>query len=215
MYLPAHFEERRPEPLHALMRHQPLATLVTLDAQGQPDANHIPLHLELGPGDGPLGRLCGHVARANPLWREAAAQRTEVLAIFHGPAAYISPAWYPSKAQDGRVVPTWNYVVVHAHGQLRAVDGDRAWLRQQLTALTAQQEAGLPHTPWQLDEAPADYLERMLGAIVGLELTVTRLVGKWKVSQNHSASNRAGVVAGLTAQGQHEAAACVPGTAPV
>ncbi|MDF1481389.1 FMN-binding negative transcriptional regulator [Extensimonas sp. H3M7-6] len=191
MYLPAHFSEPRTEVLHALMRARPLATLVTLAAGGL-DANHIPLRLS--PEDGPLGTLRGHVARANPLWRECASG-TDALAIFHGPDAYITPGWYPTKAQTGKAVPTWNYAVVHAHGALRAVD-DRVWLRAHLAALTAQHEAASAQ-PWQIEDAPADYLEKMIGAVVGIEIAITRLTGKWKASQNQVPENQAGVAHGL------------------
>lgn len=191
MYLPAHFSESRTEVLHALMRARPLATLVTPVAGGL-DANHIPLHFSLEAG--PLGTLRGHVARANPLWRECT-PGVDVLAIFHGPDAYITPGWYPTKAQTGKAVPTWNYAVVHAHGALRAVD-DPVWLRAHLAALTAQHEAASAQ-PWQIEDAPADYLEKMISAVVGIEITITRLTGKWKASQNQLPENQAGVAHGL------------------
>ena len=195
MYCPAHFEETRSEVLHALMRAYPLATLVTWDADGL-DANHIPLLLDATAGE--FGSLRGHVARANPLWRKVGASDT-ALAIFHGPEGYVTPNWYPSKAETGKAVPTWNYVVAHAHGRLRVID-DAAWLRAQVAALTAQEEAAFPH-PWQVADAPADYVEKMLGAVVGIELEITRLAGKWKTSQNQPPQNRAGVVAGLRERG--------------
>lgn len=192
MYLPPAFAETRPEPLQALMRAAPLATLVVHGAAGL-DAEHVPLLLDAGAG--PRGTLRGHVARANPLWRAAGGDGLAALAIFHGPAHYVSPAWYPAKREHGRVVPTWNYVVVHAHGRLCAID-DRDWLRAQIDALSAQQEAGAA-APWSPADAPPDYIERLLGAIVGVELRIERLTGKWKVSQNQSAANRAGVAAAL------------------
>lgn len=200
MYLPAHFEESRSEVLHALLRAQPFATLVTQGADGV-TADHLPLHLE--PGVGPCGALQGHVARANPLWQQAA--DSEVLAIFHGPQAYVTPSWYPSKREHGKAVPTWNYVVVHARGRLRAID-DAAWLRRQLEALVARHEAGFAE-PWQIADAPSDYIDRMLTAIVGIEIAITSLVGKWKISQNQPAANRAGVVAGLRERGTADALA--------
>jgi transcriptional regulator len=194
MYCPAHFEDTRSEVLHALMRARPLATLVTTDTDGL-DANLIPLHLDTTVGTAsPYGTLRGHLARANPLWQKLGAGST-ALAIFHGPQGYISPNWYPTKRETGKAVPTWNYVIVQAQGRLRAID-DADWLRQQITALTAQEEAAFPH-PWQVTDAPADYIEKMLGAIVGIELEITRLVGKWKISQNQPPQNRVGVVAGL------------------
>lgn len=193
MYLPAHFAESRPEVLHALLREQPFATLV---AQG-PDgltADHLPLHL--APEIGVFGALQGHVARANPLWQKSA--DAQVLAIFHGPQAYVTPSWYETKREHGRAVPTWNYVVVHARGRLRVIN-DPAWLRQQLEALVTRHEAGFAE-PWQIADAPADYIEKMLAAVVGIEIVITDLSGKWKVSQNQPAINRAGVVAGLQQQ---------------
>jgi transcriptional regulator len=138
------------------------------------------------------------VARANPVWREAA-PGAEVLAIFHGPEAYITPSWYPTKADGGKAVPTWNYAVVHARGTLRIID-DVAWLRASLEALTAENEAAFAE-PWRLADAPADYIDTMLRAVVGIEITITRLEGKWKVSQNQPTQNRAGVATGLRTGG--------------
>lgn len=190
MYRPTHFAEDRVEVLHALMRERPFATLVTQGRAG-PEADHLPLHLTSD------GRLQGHVARANPIWRNAA--DTDVLAIFHGPQAYVTPSWYATKREHGRAVPTWNYVVVHARGRLRAID-DAAWLRRQLDDLVERHESGFDH-PWRVDDAPADYIERMVAAVVGIEIEIAELTGKWKVSQNQPAINRAGVVAGLHQQG--------------
>lgn len=190
MYRPTHFAEDRVEVLHALMRERPFATLVTQGRAG-PEADHLPLHLTSD------GRLQGHVARANPIWRNAA--DTDVLAIFHGPQAYVTPSWYATKREHGRAVPTWNYVVVHARGRLRAVD-DADWLRRQLDELVECHESGFDH-PWRIDDAPADYIERMVAAVVGIEIEIAELTGKWKVSQNQPAINRAGVVAGLRQQG--------------
>jgi transcriptional regulator len=204
MYTPTHFAEFRPEVLYALMRAHPLATLVLTDEAGALDAHHLPLLLQVDAQG--KAWLRGHVARANPLWRQAQAVRgLPVLAIFQGAQAYISPNWYASKAETHRAVPTWNYAVVHAHATLRAVD-DAAWLRTLLTDLTAAHEAHQPQ-PWQLSDAPADYLERMLAAVGGIELDISQLSGKWKVSQNQAAANRAGVVAGLRQQGSADAAA--------
>ena len=148
---------------------------------------------ERSEGDGALGTLRGHVARANPVWREAAG--AQVLAAFQGPQAYITPSWYPSKAASAKVVPTWNYAVVHARGTLRVTE-DAAWLRALVGRLTDVHEASRAHR-WQVDDAPADYIEQMLRAIVGIEIEITSLQGKWKVSQNRSAADRAGVAAGL------------------
>jgi transcriptional regulator len=201
MYLPKHFEETRIGVLHHLIRAHPLGTLVTLGPDG-PEANHLPF--EVDPEPAPFGTLRAHVARANPLWREIS-RDGRALAIFQGAQAYISPSWYPSKREGGKVVPTWNYAVVHAYGTLRAIE-DRAWLRAFVERLTERHEKGR-REPWKLADAPADFIEQMLGAIVGIELTVTRLTGKWKTSQNRPAADRAGVVEGLLAEGGEAAAA--------
>jgi transcriptional regulator len=195
MYVPPHFDESRAEVLHALMNAQPLAAVVTLGAGGL-EANHVPLHLF--PHEGERGVLRGHVARQNAMWRTGAAE-VETLAIFQGPASYVSPSWYPTKREHGKVVPTWNYVVVHAHGRLRVHD-DSQWVHRQVSALTDRQEARLTH-PWAVSDAPPDYVEKMLQAIVGIEIVIERLVGKWKVSQNQPATNRAGAAEGMAATG--------------
>jgi len=200
MYIPAHFAEPKIEVMHDLIRAHPLSTLVTLSSGGL-DANHLPLHLSDKPA--PLGTLRGHVARANPLWRDFA-QEVEVLAIFQGPASYITPSWYPTKAETGKVVPTWNYAAVHAHGKLRVLD-DAAWLRAHLAALTAHNEMPFPE-PWQPSDAPPDYIEKLMAAIVGIEIVITRLSGKWKTSQNQPPQNQAGVVRGLEASAHPSAA---------
>lgn len=191
MYLPAYFEESRAGVLHALMRARPLATLVTLADSGLV-ANHVPVETVGEPL--PHGMLRGHIARANPLWREYRAG-SEALAIFQGPQAYISPSFYPSKQETGEVVPTWDYAVVHARGTLRFVQ-DRVWLRALVTRLTDAHEASRP-VPWKIGDAPPPYIEKMLSMIVGFELSITGLTGKWKLSQNHSATNRLGVAKGL------------------
>lgn len=193
MYLPAHFAENRTEVLHGLMNEYPLATLILQN--DRLEANHIPLQLHAPTEQAPLGILQGHVARANPMWKTAR-HETPALAIFQGPQAYISPAWYASKSDHAKVVPTWNYVVVHARGRL-VVKDDAAWLREFLTGLTNthETEAG---SAWSIDDAPADYIAKMLASIVGFEITITELQGKWKVSQNKSVADRAGMVTGLT-----------------
>ncbi len=192
MYLPPHFEQTDPVALHALMRDHALATLVHLGPDG-PDADHVPLELDAAAG--PQGTLRGHVARANPLWRTAAGQ--PVLAVFQGPQAYVTPSWYPSKAATHKVVPTWNYAVVHARGVLQAVE-DAPWLLALVSRLTAQHEAPRSQ-PWAVADAPEDYVQRMLGAIVGIEIPLTQLTGKWKLSQNRDGADRGGVVQGLAA----------------
>jgi transcriptional regulator len=193
LYQPPQFEETRIDVLHALMRTHPLAALITLDDAGIV-ANHIPV--ETWPTPEPLGLLRGHIARANPLWRQHRAD-CEALAIFQGPQAYVSPSLYPSKQVSGKVVPTWDYAVVHARGILRFIH-DAAWLRALVTRLTDAHEGPRPK-PWKVDDAPAAYVDDMLAAIVGFELCIVRLAGKWKVSQNRDAADRQGVIAGLRA----------------
>jgi transcriptional regulator len=203
MYIPKHFDEPRIDVMQSLIRGYPLATLVTLSADGL-NANHIPLHLA---DDGsPYGSLRGHVARANPLWTDFDKQ-AEVLAIFQCENAYISPSWYATKPETGKVVPTWNYAAVHAYGNLKVID-DLAWIRRQLEALTMEQEAVFPE-PWAIFDAPPDFTERLIGQIIGIEIKVTRLLGKWKVSQNQPPENRNGVIKGLNETGQPEMAALV------
>lgn len=191
MYLPAHFAESRTEVLHQLIHEHPLAAMVTFSAN-ELNANHIPF--ELDPVPAPFGTLRGHVARANPVWQQFS-KDVEALLVFQGEHHYISPSWYPAKKEHGKVVPTFNYIVVHAYGPLRIID-DRAWLRKLVGRLTDRHEAGSAQ-PWKVTDAPDDYIEKMLGAIVGIEIPVTKLTGKWKVSQNQPAENRDGVVKGL------------------
>jgi transcriptional regulator len=189
MYLPRHFEQNDPAALRWLMHEHPLAALVTV-ADGSLTADHLPLEY-----DADANLLRGHVARANPLWRHADGQ--PVLAIFGGPQAYVSPSLYAAKAEHHKVVPTWNYAVVHGHGTLHAVD-DAAWLHDFVSRLTARHESQR-EIPWAVTDAPADYVQQMLRAIVGIEIRQVRLVGKWKASQNRSEADRAGVAAGLGA----------------
>lgn len=201
MYQPAHFVESDLATLHALMREHPLATLVRGGGALPLQADLVPLRIvpaaEGANGDAAstpgAWRLAGHVARANPLWREADGQ--EVLVLFHGPQAYVSPSWYPSKAEHGKVVPTWNYATVQVRGRLRAID-DAAWLAGFLDGLTREHESGRP-APWQVDDAPADFLAATRRAIVGIEIDVLAVEGKFKLSQNRPAADRAGVVQGL------------------
>jgi transcriptional regulator len=201
MYVPKHFEETRVDVLHGLIRAHPLGALVVMTRNGL-DANHIPL--EVDPDPAPFGTLRGHIARANPLWRESAGD-AQALAIFQGPDTYVSPGWYATKQQTGKVVPTWNYAVVHAHGSIRFID-DRAWLRAFVQKLTDRHEASRPE-PWKVTDAPADYIETQLGAIIGLEMPIARLVGKWKVSQNRPPQDRQGAVEGLSREGGETGAA--------
>ena len=189
MYLPRHFEQNDAAVLAEAMHAHPLATLIVATTEG-PTADLIPL--EFHPELGAHGTLRGHVARANPLWRAAGAS---VLAVFHGPQAYVSPNWYPSKREHGKVVPTWNYTMVQARGALRAVD-DAPWLRALVGRLTEHHEAQQVQ-PWSVSDAPDDYVQQMLKAIVGIEIVLTSLIGKWKVSQNRSAADREGVATGV------------------
>jgi transcriptional regulator len=195
LYLPAHFNETRTDVLHALMRSRPLATLVASCASGLV-ANHVPVQTLAEPA--PLGLIRGHIARANPLWREYA-QGSEALAIFQGPDAYISPSLYPSKMQTGEVVPTWDYAVVHAHGTLRFIN-DAEWLHGFVAGLTATHEASRAQ-PWKIGDAPHKYIEKMLSMIVGFEFSILKLAGKWKVSQNRPAPDQLGVIQGLQDSG--------------
>ena len=201
MYNPKHFEETRLEVLHALVRAHPLCTLVTVSDDGL-TANYIPLLVRTGTT--PAGVLVGHVARANPVWR-ATKMEVPVLALFQGPQHYISPSLYATKVEHGKVVPTWNYVAVQAKGLLQVHD-DADWVRHQVTELTAQQESSQP-APWAVGDAPRDYTDTIIRALVGIEISIDSLVGKWKVSQNQAAVNRASVITGLQAQGHADARA--------
>lgn len=191
MYIPKPFEESRPEVLHAFIKKHPLATLIIGDAEGL-SADHIPLLLR--PEAGPSGKLVGHVARANPLWQKAG-DGIPCLLVFHGIDGYISPNGYASKQETGKVVPTWNYEVVHVHGKVRAID-DPAALLEVLQALTQAHEADQP-APWRIADAPPDYIERLLQAIVGIEVEIERMVGKSKLSQNQPASNQKSLINAL------------------
>ena len=198
MYLPAHFAENRLEVLHAAIAANPLATLVTLQ-DGAVVADEIPFVLapsaDGSGGSGGPGTLRAHVARANPLWQRHDVSKP-VLVVFKGPQAYISPSWYATKAEHGKVVPTWNYIIVQASGTLQHKDGDLLWLRKQLDTITGSQESRLPQ-PWRVGDAPEDYVAQMMRAVVGIEIPVASLIGKWKVSQNQPLANREGVIAAL------------------
>jgi transcriptional regulator len=198
MYVPAWFAEDNPTEIGRLIRDNPLGTLVTLGSTGI-EANHIPFLLREGPG--PHGTLCGHVARNNAVWHDFDADR-EALVIFGGPSAYISPNWYPTKGEGHRVVPTYNYATVHAYGHLRVHD-DEKWLRAFLGRLTQAMEASQPKA-WEMGDAPQDYLQEMIANVVGIEIAVTRLIGKWKVGQNRLPVDREGAAAGLRATGERQ-----------
>jgi transcriptional regulator len=201
MYVPHHFQESRPEVLGAFMRAHPFATLVTL-GEGGLIGTHLPMLWD--PGPAPFGTLTGHIARPNPQ-AKGARKGVEALAIFSGAQAYISPNWYPSKREHGKVVPTWNYVAVHAYGPLTIID-DAEWLRRLVTRLTDVHE-GHSAVPWKVSDAPASFIDQMLKGIVGIELRLTRLEGKWKLSQNRPEPDRAGTVAGLEARGDADSRA--------
>lgn len=190
MYLPGHHEERDPAVLHALIRAHPLGTWSTLGESGI-IMNHLPFVLD--PDRGRHGTLMCHVSRTNPVWNSFSGSVESVIA-FHGAEAYISPSWYAGKTVHGKVVPTWNYAVVHAHGMPALIDESR--LSGHLAQLTDAHEAGRP-APWSISDAPADFIRQLSRQIVGIEIPLSRIVGKWKISQNRSREDRAGVVAGL------------------
>jgi transcriptional regulator len=195
VYNPPHFQEQRPEVLHQLIREHSLAALVTLGSDGL-IANHVPLILD--PEAGPLGTLRGHLSRVNPQWRDSLPD-VPALAIFQGAAAYITPSWYPTKDAGGKVVPTYNYMVVHAHGPLLTYDDPRL-LERNVRALTELHESRFAQ-PWSVDDAPADYVQGLLKGIIGIEIPIARLEGKWKLSQNRPPEDRQGAIDGLQQAG--------------
>lgn len=199
MYQPPHFREDRLSIQHALIRAHPLGLLVTHGRSGLM-ANALPFMLD--DAASPSGTLRAHLARANPQWRDFDPAQ-EVLVVFQGVDAYITPSWYEAKREHGKVVPTWNYVIVQAYGRMRVVD-DPDWLLAQVTALTSIHEASRPE-PWAVSDAPGDFLAAQLKGIVGVEIEITRIEGKWKVSQNRPESDRRGVAAGLRALGEEAA----------
>lgn len=201
-----HFAVDEPARLHALMAEHPLGTWMTTAPDGSLRADHVPFLFD--PARGAHGTLLAHVSRANPVWRDLASTEGaggRSLVVFHGPQAYVSPSWYPGKQAHGKVVPTWNYAVVHVHGRARALD-DRAGLLALLERLTAVHERALP-APWAVGDAPPDFVDRLLGAIVGIEIEIERIEGRFKLSQNRGAEDRAGVAAGLGGRGDAAAAA--------
>ena len=199
MYIPAHFSENRPEELHRIINEHPLGALVTHTSQGL-DANHIPF--EFDAGKGPHGTLQAHIARNNPL--KDIADDAEVMVIFRSVDAYISPNWYPSKHETHRQVPTWNYEVVHVHGRIRIID-DEKFIRGVVARLTRKHEASEPR-PWKMGDAPLDYMDQMVRMIVGLEIEVTRLEGKRKLSQNREARDIAGAINALSEKNREDIA---------
>jgi transcriptional regulator len=202
MYNPPHFKEDRVPVMHAAIRAVGLATLVTTGPDGLV-ASHIPLLLD--PEPAPYGTLHGHLARGNPQGRQEG--DSEALAIFLGPDAYITPSYYATKRETGKVVPTWNYVAIHAYGKLAFFD-DAERLLALVTRLTRRHEAGRA-APWKVSDAPADYLRGQLKGIIGFAMPIARLEGKWKMSQNRPAEDRAGVADGLAREGEAVVAAIV------
>jgi len=201
MYVQSIFEETRLEALHGLMQDYPMASLVVLTPGGL-EANNVPF--EIDRASGPYGTLRCHVGKANPFWRNYS-PGVEALVIFQGPNAYISPRWYVNGRKSGKVLPGWNYAVVHAYGTLRVVE-DEVWLLKHLDELAKRNEVGRQN-PWRLQEAPAEFVRQAASAIIGLEITVTRLIGKWHVSQHRTAADRESVSAALLQENRDSAAA--------
>ncbi|WJN59724.1 FMN-binding negative transcriptional regulator [Pseudomonas sp. SO81] len=196
MYMPASFRQDDLAELHAQMQASPFALLTSVGSDGV-QASHLPLLLE--PGEGEFGTLYGHFARANPHWRELQGG-AEALAVFSGPDAYVSPSWYPAKAEHGKVVPTWNYIAVHARGPVELIEEPERLL-QIVSRLSDRHESGRAQ-PWAVGDAPREYIDAMLRAIVGFALPIRRLEGKWKLGQNRSTIDQAGVRDGLAASAE-------------
>jgi transcriptional regulator len=203
MYQPPAFVENRPDVLHGLIRTQPLGLLITAGAAGIV-ANPLPFQLVV---EAKQVLLRAHLSRANPQVSEL--DDAQCLVVFQGPHAYVSPSWYATKAETGKVVPTWNYIVVQARGQARRMD-DPAWLRAQIGALTDARETGLSE-PWAVNDAPDAFIAAQVRGIVGVEIAVTHMDGKWKLSQNRSEADRSGVIEGLASQGQADLVAAMRG----
>jgi len=201
MYRPPAFVEERTDVLYDLIRQHPLGLLITAGRSGIV-ANPVPFQL-VAEGDGAVLRV--HLSRANP--QLADLDGADCLVVFQGPHAYVSPSWYATKQKTGKVVPTWNYMIVQARGQARRI-ANAGWLRAQVEALTQAQEQGSAE-PWSVDDAPADFVAAQLRGIVGVEIPVERMDGKWKLSQNRDAKDRAGVAAGLAARGDTDLAAAM------
>ena len=195
MYVPPHFVEDDKAALHQAIGETRLATLVTLGSEGM-EASHMPILLDAG--EGPYGAIRGHLARANPQWRRASAE-TPALVMFLGPDAYVSPNWYATKRETGKVVPTWNYLAIHAYGRVEFFE-DAERLRAIVTSLTQRHE-GRREKPWAVSDAPEDYIQAQLRGIIGFRLPIDRLEGKWKLSQNRPEADRRGVNEGLEGEG--------------
>jgi transcriptional regulator len=194
MYVPKHFDEGHPDHLHALIVAHPLASLVTRASDGQIEINHLPFMTDGGAGTGNI--LRGHVARTNPMWAHL---DEPVALVFQGPEGYVSPSWYATKAINPRVVPTWNYAVVHVTGHARAIES-QAWLTDLIRSLTDHHERDRDPI-WSVDDAPEDFIARLTEQIVGIEVTIDSIVGKFKLSQNRSLEDQQGVIDGLNAAG--------------
>ncbi len=204
MYQPRHFAETRPEVLLGLIRDHPLATVIT---GGEDGLTADPIQMLHVPGHGAHGVLRGHVARANPLWQRAGRDGIECLVVFNGPDGYVSPSWYATKQETGRVVPTWDYVAIQVHGEL-VVHDDEAWVEDVVRRLTDRHEQRRPE-PWQVDDAPRDYLEGQLRGIVGIEVRIEAIEVSVKMSQNKTDADRAGVANGFDADGRPDLAQMV------
>lgn len=204
MHIPRTFKQADSDKLKALIVKYPLATLISYSDAGL-EANHIPFIFATSQG---VDVLQGHVAKANKVWKTLSdnnSDNADVLLVFSGPNGYISPNHYPTKQRTGKAVPTWNYVTVHVKGSLRCIHDDR-WILNHITKLSDQHEAGQPE-PWSINDAPPEYIQRMLPAIVGLELDIVSITGQWKVSQNQAHENQVGVVSGLVEEGSFESLA--------
>ncbi|TPJ56978.1 MULTISPECIES: FMN-binding negative transcriptional regulator [unclassified Mesorhizobium] len=196
MYQPPHFQETRPEVLHGLIRAHPLGLLVSSGPEG-PVADAIPFLIDADVG--PNGRLRAHLAKANPQWRLIADNpASTVLIVFQGTDAYVTPSWYETKRETGKVVPTWNYAIVQVRGIAKVID-DQDWLARQIADLTASQE-GTREAPWAITDAPAPFIQSQIKGIIGLEIEIAEIHGKWKVSQNRPVADRAGVAHGLESE---------------
>jgi transcriptional regulator len=208
MYLPTHFEETRDEELHRLIAEHPLGALV-VHGPGGLDANHIPFELEAGAGA--RGRLIAHVARANPVWKEVR-DGDDALVIFSAADAYVSPSWYPSKHESHRQVPTWNYRVVHVHGRI-AIRDDERFVRGVVARLTRTHEGRSGNEPpWKMTDSSKEYIDQLLTLIVGIEIEIVKMVGKWKLSQNKDERDRRNAAAELARRGEEELSAAMLGT---
>lgn len=194
MYQPPLFKEERIDVLHGLIRAHPFGLIISVGPDGEPVANAIPLLLDTAAGE--KGTLRGHLARANPQWR-LLAETGKALIVFQGPYSYVTPSWYESKKEHGKVVPTWNYVIVQVRGAVR-IHEDAAWLRDHVGALSDAHEQGRAE-PWAVSDAPDSFIAGQLKGIVGFEIEIASIEGKWKVSQNRPEPDRVGVAAGLAA----------------